>query len=64
MKNGFEGYSRKHFSQNYVVNMFQIQNGANYDVQNGRQNTFFSLKLGKNGIKTALNTLSIQTYQW
>ena len=43
--------------------MFQIQDGAQNEDQNGRQNTFLHTKMGYTDITTAFKTINIQNNQ-
>ena len=49
---------------NYFVYMFQIQDGAQNEDQNGRQNTFLLTKMGYIYIKPIFKTVNIQNNQW
>ena len=43
--------------------MFQIQDGAQNEDKNGRQNTFWCTKMGYTDITTAFKTINIQNNQ-
>lgn len=51
MENGFWGLQHFNLSPTEVGRMFQIQNGANTGIQNGRQNAIFMHKMGKSNFK-------------
>ena len=50
----------KDLPPNCFVNVFQIQDGAQNEDQNGRQNTFLCIKMCYTDIKIALKTTHIQ----
>ena len=53
----------KDLPPNYFVNMFQIQDGAQNEDQNGRQNTFLHTRMGYTDITTVFKTINIQNNQ-